>query len=160
MARLGRMSSTCMSSRKSRDDNKQGSTALKYAAGVVAVAASLYASMNSYRIASELHAQSTDPYGVAAAVDRFATVRGMLPPRGTVGYISDLPERVGGTVRMAASYALLPRLVAPVENGSSYEWAVGNFSRPLDYAAAGAQFGYTMAADTGSGVILYRKARH
>jgi hypothetical protein len=38
------------------------------------------------------------------------------------------------------------------------EWAVGNFTKPLDFAAAGAARGYQMIADLGNGVVLYRRA--
>ena len=54
---------------------------------------------------------------------------------------------------------MAPRLLAPVRQGIAAEWAVGNFSRPVDFVAAGAQAGYTMVADTGRGVVLFRKAR-
>jgi hypothetical protein len=34
---------------------------------------------------------------------------------------------------------------------------VGNFSKPLDFAAAGAAKGYAMTADLGNGVVLYHR---
>jgi hypothetical protein len=37
------------------------------------------------------------------------------------------------------------------------EWAVGNFSKPQDYASAGDAHGYTLVADLGNGIVLFRR---
>lgn len=102
--------------------------------------------------------QAPDAYGVGAAMERFEAARGALPQRGTVAYLTDLPESTGAIPYLAAGYALAPLLAVPVEKAPAVGWAVGNFSRPLDYAAAGAPYGFTVVTDFGNGVILYRKA--
>ena len=127
-------------------------------AGVLAVAAALIASAELFRTASALSTQNPDASGVASAVQRFEAARRVLPQRGTVAYLSDLPESTGGIPYMAASYALAPLLVVPAEKNPAAAWAVGNFSHPVDYAAAGAPYGYTIVSDSGNGVVLYRKA--
>jgi hypothetical protein len=126
-------------------------------AGLIIVAiAAVLASADSLQIASQLQ---PDPYGAESAVQRFAPADARLPPLGSVGYISDLSVlgRDGMTAFLAAQYALAPRLLVPVERASPQQ-AVGNFSRPSDFAGAGAQAGYALEADLGNGIVLYRKA--
>lgn len=126
---------------------------------VVAVLAVL-ASLNSYQVSVANARQFADPYGAALAEQRFAPSLPSLPSDAVLAYISDLPlQQVAGTAAfLAAQYALAPRMVVPVEDHPAAEWAVGNFSRPANYAAAGAKSGYAMVGDYGSGVIVYRKA--
>jgi hypothetical protein len=120
---------------------------------IVSIAAVL-ASADSLQLASELQ---PDPYGVESALQRFAGAVDRLPRLATVGYISDLPvsSKDGTPAFLAAQYALAPRLLAPVEQTRPQQ-AVGNFSRPTDYAAAGAGAGYALEADLGNGVVLYK----
>jgi len=128
--------------------------------GVLAVAIlGVAASLKSYQASSEQHRESTDPYGVGLALQRFATADRELPPRSTIGYLSDLSlnDQAGTPAFLAAQYALAPRLLVPVEQKPIAEWAVGNFSRPTDFAGFGARAGFIMVADTGSGVILFKR---
>ena len=126
--------------------------------GVLAVVAALTASAELYQASSEARTQSPDAFGVAGAAERFEAARRVLPQHGTVAYLTDLPERTGGVPYLAASFALAPLLVVHAEKNPGAAWAVGNFSHPLDYAAAGAPYGYIMISDSGNGVVLYRKA--
>jgi hypothetical protein len=131
---------------------------IRVLAGLIVVAiAAVLASADSLQLASQLQ---PDPFGVESATQRFAGVAARLPPSGSVGYISDLPVlgQDGMTAFLAAQYALAPRLLAPVER-SSPQQAVGNFSRPTDYAKAGAKAGYALEADLGNGIVLYMKAK-
>jgi hypothetical protein len=127
-------------------------------AGLIVVAiAAVLASAASLQLASQLQ---PDPYGAQSALQRFAGVSTRLAPSGEVGYISDLRVHsdAGTPAFLAAQYAVAPRLLTPVEQ-SRPQYAVGNFSRPIDFAAAGAKAGYAVAADLGNGVVLYTKVK-
>jgi len=131
-------------------------------AGVLAVAVlAVLASLNSYQVSSANAQRFPDPYGVGVAEQRFATVVRQLPPNASLTYISDLPlnETSGTTAFLAAQYALAPRPLFPAGDHAATDWGIGNFSRPSDYAPIGAKAGFTMVADFGSGVILYRRAK-
>jgi hypothetical protein len=52
-------------------------------------------------------------------------------------------------------YALAPRLMTRSADGP--EWVVGNFSHPLDYAAAGRQHQLELVKDFGNGIVLFRR---
>src|ERR1700722_11482602 len=119
---------------------------------IVAVAAVL-ASVNSFQLSSQLQ---PDPWSVEAAVQRFAGASAQLPPHEALGYISDLGGN--GPAFLTAQYALAPRLLVPVGRQDP-EQAIGNFSKPSDYAGIGARAGYGVVADLGSGVVLYRKMK-
>src|SRR5712691_12513574 len=128
--------------------------------GVLAVAVlAVLASFNSYQVSVANAQQFPDPYAVALAEQRFAIANQQLPPHAVIAYVSDLPvgDLAGTTAFLAAQYALAPRLVIPAEDHPAADWGVGNFSQPSDYAPIGAKAGFTMVADLGSGVILYRK---
>jgi hypothetical protein len=131
---------------------------VKVLAGLIIVAAAaVIAAADSMQLASQLE---RDPWGVASASQRFAGAAARLPVGGAVGYISDLPvqDQNGTAAFLAAQYALAPRLLTPADPQGP-QIAVGNFSQPANYAAAGAQSGYTVEADLGNGVVLYRKAK-
>jgi hypothetical protein len=127
------------------------------AAGAAVLA--VLGALHSWRVAGEFGRQQPDRYGVSAAIQRFSAVRERLPERARVAYISDVPveDRGGAIVFLGVSYALAPRVVAPVARLPEAEWAIGNFARPGDFAAMGAAAGYAMLADLGNGVVLYRK---
>lgn len=127
-------------------------------AGLIPVAiAAVLASADSLQLASQLQ---PNPFGIQSAVQRFAGAATRLPPLGAVGYISDLPvpSQRGTIAFLAAQYALAPRLLVLVKRTSPQQ-AVGNFSRPIDYAGTGAKAGYALDADLGNGVVLFTKAK-
>jgi len=129
--------------------------------GVLAVAfLGVAASLTSYEASADQHRESTDPYGVGLAIQRFAAVNRQLPIDAPIGYLSDLAlsDQAGTPAFLTAQYALSPRLLAPVEQSPTAQWAVGNFSRPTDYAAAGARVGFAVVQDTGNGVVLYKRS--
>jgi len=127
------------------------------AAALVVAALAVLATVKSYDLSSQ---QAADPYGVTAGQTRFAAALDALPAGGVIGYLSDMPpgENVGAIALMAASYAVAPRAIVPVEK-SQAEWALGNFARPGNFAERGAQAGYRIVRDFGNGVVVYRKAQ-
>jgi hypothetical protein len=156
--------------------------------GVAAVAFfAILGSYDSYQLSVTTAQRFPDPYHVALSERRFVAIAEKLPATGLVGYLSDMPcegcaadpttppdqprrqggemklgtalRNAGNTAFVGARYALAPRVVAPTPEVPSAEWAVGNFSRPLDFAAFGSQLGFTMVADLGNGVVLYRRAK-
>jgi len=129
--------------------------------GALAVALlAVLAALNSYSRASKLAAAQPDPYGAASAQERFATALSQIPKDAPFGYISDLglDQKAGVTAFLAAQYALAPHAVAPVDPTAPTEWAVGNFALPGDYPAAGARLGYSVVADLGRGVLVFRRS--
>jgi hypothetical protein len=127
--------------------------------GVLAVAAlAVFASMNSYQISAQDAQQFPDRYGVVSAEQRFASALELLPTTAVIGYISDLPlsETAGSTAFVAAQYVVAPRSLV-LAGAQPTAWAVGNFARPGDFAAIGAQAGFTIVRDFGNGVVVYRR---
>lgn len=117
----------------------------------------LFAALESYRIAAQLAQQSPDTYGIQSAIARFAPVAAKLP-REAIGYIGDLAPGDQSTVTfLGAQYALAPRLLLPAEQVAGAKWAIGDFHRQQDFAAAGAKFGYEIAEQASNGIVLYRR---
>lgn len=126
---------------------------------LAAACLAVYASLSSYAVSSALRRQTADQYQVEAMVQRLAPAARKLPAAVAVGYITDVPLSAdsGTAVFLTAQYALAPHvLVAPTAQA---EWAVGNFSKPGDYAAVGAQAGFRVVEDLGAGVLLYRRSK-
>jgi len=128
---------------------------------VVAAVAILavFSALTGYQNASQLAQAQPDAYGASSAARRFAPALEKLPASVPLGYISDLEigPNAGTAAFLAAQYAVAPHALIPVDHGKMFEWAVGNFSRPSDYAGAGAAAGYAVVADVGSGVIVFRR---
>jgi hypothetical protein len=125
---------------------------------VIAIAIlAAYSSLDSYSVAQS---QVRDPYGADAAVERFRMVAQRLPPGTPLVYISDvsISSAAGTPAFLAVQHALAPSLL--VRSGSRLrpDWAIGNFSRPVDYSQAGAPVGFQMVKDFGTGVVLFRRA--
>jgi hypothetical protein len=126
----------------------------------LAVAAlAVFDAMNSYQVSSRYAQQFPDAYGTGRAQARFAPLLERVPANSRVTYITDLDPSspAYSAAFLAAQYALAPREVILPGRGSAPETGVGNFSKPLDFAAAGAALGYEMTADLGNGVVLFRK---
>ena len=126
----------------------------------LAVAAlSLFEGFNSYQISAGTAQQRPDAFTAAAAETRFASFRERVPANATLAYLSDAPQEqdAGKAMFAAAQYALAPRLLIFAAPDHSPEFALGNFSRPVDFGAAGSQAGYQVAQDFGNGVLLYRR---
>lgn len=124
--------------------------------GVLVVAVlGLLASLNSCRISTQL---APDPFRISATGQRFAGALEILPPSGTIGYLSDMPlaGNAGTVAYMTARFAVAPRALVPAGKMPA-DWAVGNFAHPADFAAIGAQSGFALIHDFGNGVVVYRR---
>ena len=98
-----------------------------------------------------------DPYMINAQPGRLVEAVSYLPENGVIGYLSDLPlDGVGGqAAHFGVMYALAPRLVT--QSADSAEWVGGNFSHPLDYAAAGREHRLEVVKDFGNGIVVFRR---
>jgi hypothetical protein len=117
------------------------------------------AALNGYQVSARTAERFPDTYGVARAEQRFAPLMERIPANAQIGHIADIGQSnsADAATLMATQYALAPRQSFIMGEGIKPEWAAGNFSRPADFAAAGATHGYDVAADLGNGVILYRR---
>ena len=99
-----------------------------------------------------------DPYQIVAQYGRFEGLRAATPDDAVLGYVTDeAPGSVlAGAMFNAAQYNLVPRLL---EKDKALDWTVGNFARPVDFAAVGRTYGLRVERDLGNGVILYRKEK-
>jgi hypothetical protein len=127
-------------------------------AGVGAVVLlSLFAAFQSYRSEDAYARAYQDPYMIQAQPQRLREAVGYLPDKAVIGYLSDLPFDAvpGQSAYFGIMYALAPRLVTRSAEG--HEWVVGNFSRPVDYAAAGGEHHLELVKDFGNGIVLFRR---
>src|SRR5580692_11468910 len=142
----------------SSPQSNDGAARVNGACIVVAILA-VFGARNSYQTSNDYSAQYPDQYGGAKAEVRFAPLLARVPGNAEVGYFTDLDpaQALAGGVFLAAQYAVAPRLLINVDAQNKPEWAVGNFSKPQDYAAAGEAKGYSLVEDLGSGVVLFRR---
>ena len=126
---------------------------------LVVAALAVFGAMNSYSLSADYARYSPDSFGSGRAQTRFSGVVEKLPPSARIGYFTDLdPKATLYTSEfLAVQYALAPRQLVMLGQGPAPEWAVGNFSKPQDYAAAGQAQGYAIADDFGNGVVLFRR---
>lgn len=137
----------------------QARTARVRVAAAIALLASVGAAFQSFDVAGQLARHSPDPFQIEIALLRFSKLGARLPADAVVGYMSDLPPGDRATLAfLQTQYALAPRLLRPLPVPTPPQWAVGNFSRPLDIRERGAQHGYVVEQDFGNGVVLYRRA--
>lgn len=114
--------------------------------------------LSSYQVSAEYARQYPDAYGGERAQARFEPLAARIPASASLGYFTDLDSSAPAYAPafLAAQYALAPRVLIPVDREKP-EFAVGNFSRPTDFAAAGEARGYAFQADLGNGVILFKR---
>jgi len=140
--------------------NPERATAVTVVCLAVAVLA-VFAAMNSYQVSARYAEQFPDAYGAGRAQVRFAPVIERVPAKGRLGYITDLEPSASAysAAFLAAQFALAPRAVILLGQVPSVapEIAVGNFTKPLDFAAAGAAQGYDITSDLGNGVVLFHR---
>ncbi len=134
------------------------STLVTFAAVAVAVLGAAGA-LSSYQVSASFAQQYPDAYGGERAQTRFAPLLERVPASAELGYFTDLDgsQPAYAPAFLAAQYAVAPRVLVFLDEQQKPEWAVGNFTRPLDFAAAGASRGYAMVADLGNGVVLFRR---
>ena len=126
------------------------------AAVALAAALSLWGAVEHFGFETEYQKQSRDPYRIAAQAERLQGVRAATSDNAILGYITDAePGSVTASAMLnAAQYVLAPRLL---RQDAGQDFTLGNFTRPADYAAAGAKYGLRVERDFGAGVVLYRK---
>lgn len=118
----------------------------------IATLLSLYATVDFYGKQIELNKTQKDAYQIGAQELRFAALKRQLGPDTVAGYLSDVADP---GILLSAQHALAPVML--VDN-APYQFVVGNFSRPMDYAAFGRERKLVLVRDFGNGVILFRKA--
>jgi hypothetical protein len=92
--------------------------------------------------------------GIVMDEDRFTGIRAILPPRGTVGYLSD----TGGRQENPKAYYLTQYFLAPVviAPDTAHELVVANFASRSAIAALAASHGLSIERDFSNGVALLR----
>jgi hypothetical protein len=115
--------------------------------------------LNSYQASASYAEQFPDVYGGERARVRFARLAERVPASAELAYLTDLDpgQPAYDSAFLAAQYALAPRVLVFLHGQSPPEWAVGNFSKAVDFTAAGEAQGYAMISDLGQGVILFRR---
>ena len=118
-----------------------------------------FSGLNSYGLSANNAKVSVDSYGAARAQARMAPVIARIPAADRVGYFTDLDPKspLHASEFLAVQHALAPRQLFLLGSSKPPVWAVGNFSKPQDYAAAGANRGYGLVTDFGNGVVLFRR---
>lgn len=129
------------------------------AAAFVVAALGVMGALHSYQVSAGYSGQYPDAYGGERAQVRFAPLIAQVPPKAVLGYLTDLAgsDKRAEPAFLSAQYALAPRVIVSLNGQAQPEWAVGNFSKPVDFAAAGSARGYAMVSDLGNGVVLYRR---
>ena len=125
--------------------------------GVIGAAAlSLWGAVAYFGFETEFQKQDRDPYKIAAQSSRLEGVRGALPENAVIGYLTDLEK---GSVAASATFNATQYILAPriLQEDTAQPLVLGNFSRPLDFAALGRQHGLRIERDFGNGVVLFRK---
>jgi hypothetical protein len=126
---------------------------------VIALAAfSLYSALLFFKQTASGNVAGIGPSGVGIYEKRFEGLKKELPPRGTVGYATDVrPEEVFASPLHQAYYFLTQYALAPVvvDNNYDHELIIGNFHRPASESAAG-HMHFTLLKDLGNGVVLLR----
>ena len=114
---------------------------------------------SSYQVSASYAQRYPDAYGGERAQVRFAPLGSRVPASAQLGYFTDLDpsQPAYAPAYLAAQYAVAPRVLVFLDGKTRPEWAVGNFTKPQDFAAAGEAHGYAMTADLGNGVVLFRR---
>lgn len=112
-------------------------TLIKAATLVVAVLGAAGA-FSSYQVSATYAQQYPDAYGGERAETRFAPLSSRVPKSAELGYFTDLDpsQPAYAPAFLAAQYAVAPRMLVFLDGKERPDWAVGNFSKPLDFAAA------------------------
>jgi len=94
------------------------------------------------------------PDGIVMDEGRFTGIRAILPPRGTVGYLSD----TGGMQENTKDYYLTQYFLAPVviAPDTAHELVVANFASGSAIAAVAAAHDLSIERNFSNGVALLR----
>jgi hypothetical protein len=126
---------------------------------LVVAALSIFTVLDSIQATKTWAQEYPDTYGAARGDIRFAPLLARVATDAKLGYITDLEttnEAYSATF-LAAQYAIAPRQLLTINPQARPEWALGNFTKPIDFASAGAAQGYDISMDFGNGVILFRR---
>jgi len=94
--------------------------------------------------------------GIVMDEERFTGIRAILPPRGTVGYLSDTGGRQDNPKDYyLTQYFLAPIVIAP---DTAHELVIANFVSSSGIAALAASHGLSIEKDFSNGVALLRRA--
>lgn len=117
----------------------------------------LFTAFQAYRSTDAYARAYQDPYMINVQPERLRGAIPYLPDKAEIGYLSDVSFEVptGSAAYFGVMYALAPRLVT--RSADRQEWVVGNFSHPLDYAAAGRAHQLDVVKDFGNGIVLFRR---
>jgi hypothetical protein len=101
------------------------------------------------------------PAGIVMNEDRFTGIRAILPPRGTIGYLSDNGGGPAGSAQNTRAYYLTQYFLAPVvvAADTAHELVIANFASRSAIAALAAANGLTVESDFSNGVALLRRRR-
>ncbi len=91
---------------------------------------------------------------VSAMERKFSGLKIHLPPRGKVGYITDLGPDRGSAGFAQTQYVLTPLVL---EKNMAHSLVVGNFESPPDLAAICRENSLAVVEDLGNGAFLLRK---
>ena len=139
--------------------SSERNTTLITAVTLAVAALGAWGALNSYLVSAAYSQQYPDAYGGDRAQVRFTPLTARIPASAELGYITDLDpsQPAYAPAFLSAQYAVAPRGLATVNAQTRPEFAVGNFSRPSDFAALGEAHGYAMVQDFGNGVILFHR---
>ena len=103
---------------------------------------------------ADFYPKAPSPDGVTEFEGRFAVLRGMLPPKGIIGYMTD-PETPPTDTNAQAEYHLTQYALAPVlvVNSSQQRFVVGNFHRAVTTGALRDR-GFKTLREFGNGIVL------
>ena len=119
----------------------------------VAVASLLSVGRLFFQVA-EFYPKAPSPDGVTEFDGRFAVLRGMLPPKGIIGYMTD-PDTTPADTNARAEYYLTQYALAPVlvVNSSQQRFVVGNFHRAVTTGGLRDR-GFKSLREFGNGIVL------
>ena len=129
-------------------------------AGVLLAAAlALWGVLGYFGSESLYQKQHRDPFKIAAESIRLGAFREAVASNAILGYLTDVPlgKEASDGMFLAAQYTLAPRILQKETNRPH---VLGNFTRPVDLAAAGRPYGLSVERDFGNGVVLYRSETH
>jgi hypothetical protein len=122
-------------------------------------ALSVFTVLNSMQPTKTWAEQYPDAYGAARAESRFAPLLARVATNAELGYFTDLEptHQAYSAAFLAAQYAIAPRQLVMISPQARPEWAVGNFTKLIDFASVGAAQGYDISMDFGNGVVLFHR---
>ena len=103
---------------------------------------------------ADFYPRAPSPDGVTEFDSRFVALRGMLPPKGIIGYMTDL-DTPPADVNAQAEYHITQYALAPilVVNSPHQRFVVGNFHRTVTTGSLRDR-GFKTVREFGSGIVL------